>query len=150
MNNTNGKKGPVCFEDLDFRFKTHFEIINRKSKSSQQQSTRLVGCAKKRNVLITQGQGTAKNGLYVTVNNNNNLTGYAGAFSGAGFIQSNAEYGGVFSLGSYKGAAYQGSGGSPGYLLNINVNHGHTGSISSSDIETKPINYTYKVWKRTV
>ncbi|MBR5007832.1 MAG: hypothetical protein IKY09_02525, partial [Methanocorpusculum sp.] len=54
MNNTNGKKGPVCFEDLDFRFKTHFEIINRKSKSSQQQSTRLVGCAKKRNVLINQ------------------------------------------------------------------------------------------------
>lgn len=99
--------------------------------------------------LTPQAQGTAKNGLSVSVDTNSSLTGYAGAFSGAGFIQGNAAYGGICGLGTYRGNAYQGAGGSPGYDLSINANHGHTCSVSSSDSETRPTNYTIKIWART-
>lgn len=98
--------------------------------------------------LIPQGQATAKNGLSVSVDSNSSLTGYAGAFSGAGFVQGNAAIGGICSLGTYRGNAYQGAGGSPGYDLSINANHGHTCTVSG-DSETRPVNYTVKVWKRT-
>jgi hypothetical protein len=128
------------------------------------------------NQTAAQSEGTAKNGLSVSTTNTlklrdaNNDTGTENTTSSmsdnsTGFVNnifngfvSGAEGSGNVSItpNSIRGSVAAGSMNSWG-TLKINVAHTHniyllgsvSTSLSSTDTETRPINYTIQIWKRT-
>ena len=116
---------------------------------------------KKKNVLIGQKQGTAKNGI--TPNSQTVNTSYNGAHTHA-LLSNNTtrDSNGQWGLGNGARMISGENQNYTGYYWswdNVNNwvstadNHAHsltfTPSITFNDIETRPINYTIKVWKRT-
>ena len=97
--------------------------------------------------LIPQGQGTAVNNLSMG-NMSQNATGTIYIDELASGYGTFNPYGNI-SRGSSPGVTYTRSASANGtyYAFNINVQHNH--SLSSTDSETRPVNYTVKVWKRT-
>lgn len=124
--------------------------------------------------LTAQSQATAKNGLALTKSGKaygNSQTITTGEMSGNNYVDLNSQWNGyngwapvnvgrLSTLNAYKGKIDSGSSGSSGYVSGrVNLSHTHsstfTPSVSdnisysiSGDTETRPTNYTIKIWKR--
>lgn len=126
-------------------------------------------CLNKSNVLITQTQGTAKNGLtvnkngnaygnsqtiyteYVDLSHSHNVVLGTAYFSGSYYTTPISAFG---SIGNYSTV-------DSGYTTTANLNHRHSAtftpsvsdnisiSLGNGDNETRSNNFTYKIWKRT-
>lgn len=94
--------------------------------------------------LVAQGEGTAVNGLSVddAMHNNNYINSssshYPWTISGTELSRTTDS---TNMTGSYKTDGYNDR-------QRINIKLQHTHSLTSTDVETRPINYTIKVWKR--
>jgi hypothetical protein len=92
--------------------------------------------------LVSQGQATAINGL--SVKETSNLSGEMKSL----VTKTAPERSGIINYGTNEQFVY--ISGSTTYNLRpivINANHGHV--LETTDTETRPDNYTIKVWKRT-
>ena len=93
--------------------------------------------------MITQSQGTAKNGLSV-----DEKTGLTGAVNTGDpwNIHGNSASGIMGTTTDYPCCGWGNGQENYGRQISINVNHAHT--LSSNDNETRSINYTIKIWER--
>jgi hypothetical protein len=100
------------------------------------------------NVLIGQSQGTAKNGLSAS------FSGKAGTVSVSGGnhrhqFGSSSTSGNVYTANLLHGSGDVYTGYSGKLSMSGSFTPSGSVSLSSTDTETRPVNYTIKVWKRT-